>query len=217
MKHVLKAALTILVAVSPWVAQASTLVFSDNFDANTIGLNKVPAGWSISNGGTVDIVSSAYLLPCFGGGGTCVDLNGSSSKPGNLFSPTFSLTANQAYSATFELAGNARLIQTDTVSVLFGTTTASFSRTRTNPFSLETVYFTPTTTGNYTLSFLDSNNLSNLDDVGALLDNVSVQAVPEPATYAMLLLGLGFIGIGTRRKLAVATTSGVTRRGARAK
>ena len=131
-------------------------------------------------------------------------MNGSSFKPGDLVSPNLALSAGQTYSATYELAGNDRITQTDTVAVSFGTATASFTRTEAWPYSLETVYFTPTTTGNYNLSFYDTNNVSNADNIGALLDNVSVQAVPEPATYAMLLLGLGFVGIGARRQAAVA-------------
>jgi hypothetical protein len=38
------------------------------------------------------------------------------------------------------------------------------------------------------------------DNVGALLDNVSVSAVPEPEIYAMLLAGLGLMGVMSRRR-----------------
>ncbi|HEY6043569.1 MAG TPA: PEP-CTERM sorting domain-containing protein, partial [Nitrosospira sp.] len=39
--------------------------------------------------------------------------------------------------------------------------------------------------------------------VGTLLDNVSVSAVPEPESYAMLLAGLSLMGfMGRRRKTA---------------
>ena len=40
----------------------------------------------------------------------------------------------------------------------------------------------------------------NSDTVGGSLDNVSVTAVPEPETYAMLLAGLGMMGAMVRRR-----------------
>jgi hypothetical protein len=38
------------------------------------------------------------------------------------------------------------------------------------------------------------------DSVGGSLDNISVTAVPEPETYAMLLAGLGMMGAMVRRR-----------------
>ncbi len=35
---------------------------------------------------------------------------------------------------------------------------------------------------------------------GPALDNVSIAAVPEPATWSMMLLGFGAIGVGLRRR-----------------
>lgn len=35
---------------------------------------------------------------------------------------------------------------------------------------------------------------------GAALDNVAISAVPEPATWAMLILGFGAVGYVTRRR-----------------
>ncbi|MBX9665318.1 MAG: FxDxF family PEP-CTERM protein [Novosphingobium sp.] len=43
---------------------------------------------------------------------------------------------------------------------------------------------------------------------GVFLDNIDVSAVPEPATWAMMLAGFGMIGFGlrSRRKQAVRVT-----------
>ena len=38
------------------------------------------------------------------------------------------------------------------------------------------------------------------DNVGALLDNVTVTAVPEPESYAMIMAGLGLMGFIVRRR-----------------
>jgi hypothetical protein len=56
--------------------------------------------------------------------------------------------------------------------------------------------FTPSSDGSYSFSYQNAGG----DNFGALLDNVSVSAVPEPETYAMLLAGLGFVGFMARRK-----------------
>ena len=89
-------------------AIAAPAVFSDNFDANSVGLNAVPAGWSVTNG-TVDIIGSGYFdfIP---GSGKYIDLDGSTGKAGNL-SKTFTLDPlpiGQQYVLTFDLAGNHR-------------------------------------------------------------------------------------------------------------
>ncbi len=40
---------------------------------------------------------------------------------------------------------------------------------------------------------------------GVALDNISVTAVPEPETYAMLLAGLGLVGAAVRRRRSAAS------------
>ncbi len=40
----------------------------------------------------------------------------------------------------------------------------------------------------------------NNDEFGAVLDNVIIAEVPEPATWAMLVLGFGLVGFAARRK-----------------
>ena len=38
------------------------------------------------------------------------------------------------------------------------------------------------------------------DSLGGYLDNVSVEAVPEPATWGMMLAGFGLVGVASRRR-----------------
>ncbi|NRR28646.1 PEP-CTERM sorting domain-containing protein [Oxalobacteraceae bacterium] len=52
--------------------------------------------------------------------------------------------------------------------------------------------------GNHSLSFIGRNS-GNSPDATAFIDNVSVSAVPEPATYGMLLAGAGLLGAVRRR------------------
>jgi hypothetical protein len=53
------------------------------------------------------------------------------------------------------------------------------------------------TSSTSTLSFVNTAGGAN---GGLFIDNISVAAVPEPATWAMMLLGFGLIGAGMRRR-----------------
>ena len=64
-------------------------------------------------------------------------------------------------------------------------------------------------TGTYTFSFTGNNTNPPTGDVnaaGALTGNVTITPLPEPATWAMMLLGFGAIGLSvrSRRKSALA-------------
>ncbi|AVR96481.1 PEP-CTERM sorting domain-containing protein [Pseudoduganella armeniaca] len=49
-------------------------------------------------------------------------------------------------------------------------------------------------------SELEFRAIGASDSYGTSLDAISVTAVPEPQTYAMLLAGMGLLGMGLRRK-----------------
>ena len=70
-----------------------------------------------------------------------------------------------------------------------------------DPFTTHTYSFTTATAGN--LVFTDSGP-SNQQ--GNLLDNVSLTAVPEPASWAMMIVGLFGLGAALRRRNATAAT-----------
>jgi hypothetical protein len=174
-------------------AQAAT-VYSDNFDGNTPASNLTPAGWSIS-GGSVDIVGPGYfdMLP---GNGGYVDLDGSTGSAGLLFTNVVG-SASGTYTVTFDLAGNQRG-STESVLVTFGTTTQTFTLNSSDPFAAYSLT-TSASSGPLLLSFQDVNSH---DNIGALLDNVSVSSVPEPAMGSLLLAGLGALGFAARRRRA---------------
>ncbi|KPF78195.1 hypothetical protein IP88_04585 [alpha proteobacterium AAP81b] len=45
----------------------------------------------------------------------------------------------------------------------------------------------------------------NNDEFGAILDNVTIAEVPEPASWALLVLGFGLVGVAARRKAGPVT------------
>lgn len=176
-------------------AHATGWSWSDNFDANAGALNAVPAGWSISNGGTVDIIPEGGQFNFLPGNGEFIDLDGSTGKAGDL-SQTIAGPSAGWYNLTFQLAGNMRGGGTETVDVTFGGVTHTYFPTDTSNTWITVSGYTAD--GNLTMTFYDHS----ADNVGALLDNVTVTAVPEAGNAAMLLAGLAALGIAARRRRA---------------
>lgn len=186
-----KVTLILALALSPALSHAA--VFSDNFDTDTLALNQTTfnGGWVVT-GGTVDLIGDPGFFDFLPGNGRYVDLDGSTNQAGE-FHKDLSLTGGQEYKLFFDLAGSQRGSD-EHVHVNFGSAADDYTVNSGDGFSTRTISFTPSTTGTYSLIF---QNLGG-DNVGALLDNVSV--VPEPETYAMLLAGLGLLGFMARRR-----------------
>jgi roadblock/LC7 domain-containing protein len=183
------------------LAQAA-VVYSDNFESYG-GVSKITwvpeGGWSYSGEGNVDLVLNGdYAINLAGGSNVFVDLNGT---PG---SPSFQrvldgLTVGQSYNLMFDLAGNHRGFPNDSVTVNFGGSSNTFSVADSNAdFSTFSLNFIATGSS-ANISFMD-NFVEGNRNVGTLLDNVSVTAVPEPEVYGMMLMGLGLMGFVAQRR-----------------
>ena len=180
------------------LTHAASPIFSDDFNSYVADqLNWVPpalSGWTVSPNGTVDLIGVGGVLDFIPGNGSYVDLDGTTSSSG-LLSNNVNLIGGTTYTLSFDLAGSHRE-SAETVNVNFGSTNASYSLNSADPFSTLTLNFTPGSNGSYSFSYLNVGG----DNVGALLDNVSVSPVPEPEIYAMLLAGLGLMGVMSRRR-----------------
>jgi hypothetical protein len=212
------------------------VAFTDGFDSENGGLSQLNyntfANWSVSNG-TVDLIrSGGFGISCFGGTGSCVDLDGSTSNAGVLTSSNIAFSNGDLVEIAFRLSGNQRNASVDQVGVQFdfgqstdvldltksgdfglfgpsdfvGVTGANDSLTRAggDPFGLYHLSFTSLTAGFMNLRF---ENLGG-DNIGAILDAVTVsvgpQAVPEPSTWALLVVSLGLAALAMRRRRALA-------------
>ncbi|HEX7637874.1 MAG TPA: pyruvate-binding protein [Burkholderiaceae bacterium] len=173
-------------------AHAAT-VWSDNFDADARGLNAVPAGWTVANAGTVDVIGTGFFdeIP---GNGNYIDLDGSNGVAG-LLTRGASVGAG-TYTATFSLGGNHRDGSTDLVTVNFGGSSQTFSVGPNDAFTTYSLT-TAAAAGDLSLSFVDGRN----GNIGALLDNITVaSAVPEADSAVLLGLGLAAVGMARRRR-----------------
>ena len=153
------------------------------------------SSWHVGTG-TVDLIGGYWQNP--GGVGGSVDLDGNA--PGSI-SQNLTLGAG-TYQLTFDLSGNpdggdatkSLAVSVGSASQNFSFTTGSNTKSSMNYLS-ETLTFT--TSGNTTLTFASTDTSG---PYGAVIGNVSVTAVPEPATAGLALLGLGVLGFAARRR-----------------
>ena len=161
-------------------------------------VSTIDNAWTVSNG-SVDLIGSYWTAPT----GYSIDLDGNA--PGTI-SQGLNLAAGQ-YTVSFALAGNfaggdaTKAVQVSidgvTHDYTFVTTghsagamgweTKSFTFDVTNPAALSTLTFTSLDAGGY---------------YGAALADISVTAVPEPASLGLLLAGLGMLGVVSSRRRA---------------
>jgi hypothetical protein len=192
-------ALAAVAVMSLGGAAQAAVVFSDNFDTENLGLNYTSFANFNVTGGSVDLIGQPSFFNFYPGSGRFVDLDGSAgsnNNPAGQISTKSSFGAGN-YLLTFNLGGSARG-DTNTVEVRLG----NFSQfiTLASNAGLTTQSFAFATTGG-ALSF---TNLGQSDNVGLILDNVQLaSAVPEPATWAMMLTGFLGLGVLARRRRRV--------------
>ena len=174
-------------------AHAAT-VFSDDFNADALALNSVPTGWTIGNAGAVDVIGAPGFFDLLPGNGHYVDLDGSNGAAG-LLQTSFASNVGTVYTATFQLGGNQRDGNSDPVTVTLGTTSITLPVGPTDGFTTYTIS-TTATGGTLELSFLDGRG----GNIGALLDNVAITAVPEPGSLSLMLAGIAALGFAARRR-----------------
>lgn len=177
-------------------AAQAAVVFSDNFNAESQGLNYTGfSNWTVS-GGTVDVIGTSFFQFLPTTYGNYVDLDGSTGNAG-ILSTTQSFAAG-TYTLSFILAGNHRNAANESVTVSLGDFSQTISGLGQSAITAQTITFT--TTGGQ-LKFDHAGG----DNIGLLLDNVQLSsAVPEPATWAMMLVGFAGLGFAARRRAVAA-------------
>lgn len=157
---------------------------------STFGANNA---WTVVSG-TVDWIGNYWASPSPGGGS--VDLDGNS--VGAISQTLFALAAG-TYKVTFALSGNPD--GPPPTKALEVSVTGSAAQDYAYPvvgdkvnmnYSIESYIFT-WGGGNATLKFASLNTPSS-NPYGPVIGDVSISAVPEASTWAMMILG--FLGVG---------------------
>ena len=150
-------------------------------------------GWTVVSG-SVDWIGNYWPAPSPGGGS--VDLDGDS--VGAISQTLFGLAAG-TYKVSFALSGNPD--GPPPTKALEVSVTGSAAQDYSYPlvgdkvnmsYSIESYIFT-WGGGDATLTFASLNAPSS-NPYGPVIGDVSISAIPEPATWAMMILG--FLGVG---------------------
>lgn len=209
-------ALVLVSALVPALAQAQ--VTNGSFEAPALGSGATTTfvngstgitGWTVV-GTNVQLVDASYLTPGYtlgaSDGQQWVDLTGSNESFGKGLSTSFASLAGQAYVLSLDVGrlfsrGTAAVevkLGSTSLGVFTGNASGSGNTMGWQSFSTSFVG----TGATQTLSFIGVNSGPGSDSTLIGLDNVSVSAVPEPGSMALLLTGLGVMGWVARRRAA---------------
>lgn len=180
---------------------------------------------------------NGFGLPCAGGAGSsCVDLDGSTGNGGRLVTNlAYAVSIGDIVTLTLDLAGSRRGstenfgfgFRTDGAAMDFLDITAQIpglvNVAPTNLTGAQGFFAVTNNLGSgygYTSSFVRFRagtagsirafaQTSSNDNVGPLIDNftLDVTAVPEPASWAMMIAGFGLVGSAMRRRKPLAKHS----------
>lgn len=200
------AAATLAAGLGLSSAASATVVLFDDFNSEApdqLNWDGNAFFFSSSAPGSVDLIGAGGGWDLFAGQGSYVDLDGSTGS-GN--DPAGELTSFQtfaagSYSISFKLAGNQRGAPARVTRISLGDWSTDIELSSSDPLSTYTFDFT-TSGGQLVFTQLGPSN-----QMGNILDDVSLTSlavVPEPATWAMMILGFGSAGAMLRRK-ALAT------------
>jgi len=176
-------------------AQSATLA-SQGFVTLSKGSTAI-TGWTV-NGGTIDYIGSYWKAAL---GDYSLDMSGNGN---GSITQSFATTPGQSYEVTFDLAGNPQgSPTTKTLGVDVGGSPISLYTFDSTGGTLSNLGWTPESYVFEATTAISALTFSSLDGpstaYGPALDNITdPSAVPETATWVMMLLGAGLLGAGLR-------------------
>jgi choice-of-anchor C domain-containing protein len=208
-KLCLLSAVAVAAITSASTAWAANVVIDGDFNNSNPTCVTISSGgsigpWSVTSG-SVDLVGGYWQSPSgpnfpTGTNGS-VDLDGLS--PGAISQDISGLTAGKTYTLTFSLSGNPDgAPATKSLDVSIGSvandnfTYTTGANTHSNMmYTLESLTFVAGASN--TLSFASQDTASPF---GPDIGGVSIEAVPEPSTWAMMVLGFAGLGYAAFRR-----------------
>ena len=196
----IRAVLVLLMLVSLTFSSSqlsAQVVFQDDFNAENGGVGAAAyngfAQWTVSDG-SVDIIGNGFF-DFYPGNGLYVDLDGATADAGKLTSTPIALSAG-TYMLKFAL-GYAGGFGNDQFALTLGPHYSEvFAKTGTEDMSVLHPITRSIVVGGPGLESIVFDHAGG-DNFGLVIDNVSLELVPEPSTLVLLALG-GFCGL--RRK-----------------
>ena len=190
-------------------AQAANLLTNGGFEASTSPTATPPGWFNIGHSDGV-ITYAAFGTPPYEGV-NYYDLGGFGDANGPIgdgIAQSFATTAGQAYLVTFGLSGE-NLSGNETLTASAAGVSVDYllipdgSGTFQRPFATKTFGFVATSALT-TLSFVHTLGQGGNNDplIDGVIVDANVAAVPEPETYALMLLGLGAVGLSIKRRRA---------------
>lgn len=184
-------------AISTWYANYGVLTDSTFYDGALFS-----PYWSIPTN-NIDLVSGPLSGVAAYEGTQFLDLVGYGST--GAIAQSLATTAGKEYRLTFAYANNPW--STSTASALVSVTGASsilsdaITHNSSNTSDLNWTLFTTTFIADSSSASLMFANTVGSNNGGVMFDAVSVSAVPEPATWAMMLLGFAGLGLAGHRRV----------------
>jgi hypothetical protein len=208
MKHIVHGGLITLVLAgfAASGAHAANLVVNGDFESVT---GTSPNGWTIAPGTELLDLKGSDYIPCCGASGSAANLANhfASFGPGNVpnvstLSQVIATTAGAHYTLTFDAGAMGGGSEDIVASIYNGATLLTSEKLTTVANNNLDTTFSPyslgfTATGGATKVVF--NAVGDGINIDPILDNVSVAGVPEPATWAMMLIGFGGLGAAMRR------------------
>lgn len=199
MKTYLAAAATLAASLALAASANASTVLSDNFNAATpdqLNWTGDSVFLPTSPPGTVDLIGAGGSFDFYPGNGSYLDLDGSSGSGNDPAGEITSILSfgPGTYTLSFLLGGNARGAPAQTTRIILGDFTTDITLGSADPLALHSFSFTTGTSGS-----LIFRELGPSDQQGNILDNVTL-SVPEPATWAMMILGFCGVGAMLRRR-----------------
>jgi hypothetical protein len=200
-------------AAIPAFANAANLIQNGSFEMSDNGFSETqtPVDWT--NIGHIDgvIAYSVFSTPAYAGS-YYYDEGGygdASNAPGDGIEQTVSTVAGQHYTLQFGLTGeNSSGVEIADVTIgsqltQYTLTVNSAFGVFQDPFVTETISYVATGPST-TIAFTTDASSPSLGSNDPLIDGISFGSstgggVPEPATWAMMLVGFAAVGYGLRR------------------